>query len=78
MRQSQYTAQRKQINMDNELAELRELFATIEDKRAKNASHKLDDIFMSGFAMFNLRLNYDFKLLLKAQLKRIEPLDLVF
>jgi Transposase DDE domain len=55
MRQSQYTAQRKQINMDSELAELRELFATIEDKRAKNASHKLDDIFTSGFAMFNLK-----------------------
>ena len=35
MRQSQYTAQRQQINMDSELAELRELFATIEDKRAK-------------------------------------------
>jgi hypothetical protein len=55
MRQSHYTTQRKQICMDSEIAELRDLFLTIEDTRAKNASHKLDDIFMSGFALFNLK-----------------------
>lgn len=55
MRQRENSAQRKGITMDKEIAELRALFDTIEDKRAKNASHKLSDIFMSGFALFNLK-----------------------
>ena len=55
MRQSNIEKERKQISMDRELSELRTLFETIEDKRAKNASHKLSDIFMSGFAMFSLK-----------------------
>jgi|GEM_PF-1685418 len=38
--------------MDGEIASLRRLFQTVKDKRASNASHKLDDILMSGYAMF--------------------------
>jgi Transposase DDE domain len=55
MRQSKIEKERNQISMDREITELRTLFETIEDKRAKNASHKLSDIFMSGFAMFSLK-----------------------
>lgn len=55
MKQSKYIIYRKGIEMDGEIAELRALFETIEDNRAKNARHKLDDIFMSGFALFNLK-----------------------
>ena len=55
MRQSKTEKERNQISMDREISELRTLFDTVEDKRAKNASHKLSDIFMSGFAMFSLK-----------------------
>jgi hypothetical protein len=42
-------------NMDKEISKLKELFLGVEDTRAKNSSHKLSDILMSGFAMFNLK-----------------------
>lgn len=41
--------------MDGEIASLRRLFQTVKDKRASNASHKLEDILMSGYAMFALK-----------------------
>lgn len=41
--------------MDNEIQFIREIFSKEADKRATNASHKLSDILMSGFAMFSLK-----------------------
>ena len=41
--------------MDAQISELQELFSKVEDKRAKNSSHTLPDILMSGFAMFSLK-----------------------
>jgi len=41
--------------MDDEIASLRRLFQAVKDKRASNASHKLDDVLMSGYAMFALK-----------------------
>jgi hypothetical protein len=55
MRQSKIEKERNPISMNREISELRTLFDTVEDKRAKNTSHKLSDIFMSGFAMFSLK-----------------------
>ena len=46
---------RKEINQDTEVAKLRVLFEDVKDKRANNASHKLSDILMSGYAMFSLK-----------------------
>ncbi len=46
---------RKALNLDTELVELQKVFETVKDKRAKNASHKLSDILMSGFAIFSLK-----------------------
>ncbi len=46
---------RKEITMDSEISNLRTIFQGVEDKRASNASHKLDDILMSGYAMFSLK-----------------------
>ena len=50
-----YAENRKAITMDKEIASLRTVFDTIKDLRAKNVSHKLSDIFMSGYAMFSLK-----------------------
>ena len=44
-----YESYRSSINMDGEITSLRKLFEKVEDKRASNASHKLEDILMSGF-----------------------------
>ena len=41
--------------MDGEIASLRKSFQTVKDKRTSNASHKLDDILMSGYAIFTLK-----------------------
>ena len=46
---------RKSINMDSEIAQLRVLFQSVSDTRANNASHKLDDILMCGYALFSLK-----------------------
>ena len=46
---------RNSVTFDAEIAKLREIFESVEDKRAKNASHKLSDIFMSGFFMFSFK-----------------------
>lgn len=46
---------RSGVNLDNEILSLRREFETITDKRAKNVSHKLPDLLMSGFAMFSLK-----------------------
>lgn len=46
---------RKAINLDAEIVKLRKTFEGVKDKRAKNTSHKLSDILMSGFAMFSLK-----------------------
>ena len=58
--------------MDGEIASLRRLFQTVKDKRASNASHKLDDILMSGYAMFALKypsiFSSKFKQILKPKL----------
>ena len=37
---------RSEITLDSEILELRKIFKGVEDKRASNASHKLDDILM--------------------------------
>lgn len=50
-----FQTQRKAISMDKEIAALRKVFESVKDKRAANASHKLPDILMSGFAMFSLK-----------------------
>lgn len=41
--------------MDGEISALRAVFAGVQDLRASNSSHRLGDIFMSGFAMFSLK-----------------------
>jgi Transposase DDE domain len=46
---------RKEITLDKEISELRTIFQGVEDNRASNASHKLDDILMCGYAMFSLK-----------------------
>jgi Transposase DDE domain len=46
---------RNGINLDSEIASLRQEFETLTDKRGKNSSHKLSDLLMSGFAMFSLK-----------------------
>jgi hypothetical protein len=46
---------RSAITLDGEIAVLREEFKLVKDNRAKNASHKMSDILMSGFAMFSLK-----------------------
>lgn len=50
-----YQRQRNRITMDGEIASLRKLFQTVKDKRASNASHKLDDTLMIGYAIFALK-----------------------
>lgn len=50
-----YQEIRNRISMDCEISKLRCLFEGVEDKRASNCSHKLEDILMSGFAMFLLK-----------------------
>lgn len=62
--------------MDGEIASLRKLFQTVKDKRASNASHKLDDILMSGYAIFALKypsiLNFEQQSIMdRANLKSI-------
>jgi hypothetical protein len=54
---------RKEINLDTEIVKLRSIFEEVKDKRAKNASHKLSDILMSGYAMFSLKYSslHDFE-----------------
>lgn len=46
---------RSAISMDIEIKSLQAIFEQVKDERAKNASHKLSDILMSGFAMFSLK-----------------------
>ena len=46
---------RSEINLDNEISALRKIFQGVVDKRASNASHKLDDILMCGYSMFSLK-----------------------
>jgi Transposase DDE domain len=46
---------RPSISMDSEIESLRTIFEQVVDNRSKNASHKLSDILMSGFAMFSLK-----------------------
>jgi hypothetical protein len=41
-----YKTYRSEISMDSEISILRKIFQGVEDKRAFNASHKLDDIPM--------------------------------
>jgi hypothetical protein len=58
-----YNTLRKGINSDSEILKMRQLFESVTDKRAKNASHKLSDILMMGFSMFALKYSsvYDFE-----------------
>ena len=46
---------RSEITLDSEISALRKIFQDVEDKRASNASHKLDDILMCGYSMFSLK-----------------------
>ena len=46
---------RSGVNLDTEIQSLRLEFEKITDTRAKNVSHKLSDLLMSGFAMFALK-----------------------
>ena len=50
---TKYNSVRSGISMDVEISKLKELFSEVKDKRASNCSHKLKDILMSGYAMFN-------------------------
>lgn len=54
MRKS-YKTLRSQISYDSLLSDLRTDFENIEDYRRPNIVHKLVDILMSGFAIFNLK-----------------------
>jgi Transposase DDE domain len=55
MSRTSYSHQRDQITMDGQVAELRCEFEGVKDDRAPNHSHKLSDIYMSGYAMFSLK-----------------------
>jgi Transposase DDE domain len=55
MGRKSYISIRSEVGMDKEISELRTLFEELSDNRAKNATHKLSDVFMSGFAMFSLK-----------------------
>lgn len=55
MGRTSYQSNRASITMDKELAKSREVFAQIPDHRASNTSHRLEDVFMSGLAMFSLK-----------------------
>ena len=66
--------------MDSEIASLRKLFQTVKDKRASNTSHKLDDILMSGYAIFALKypsiLNFEQQSIMdRANLKSVYGID---
>ncbi len=80
MSRTSYTANRKAINMDNEIKKLREIFNQVEDIRASNACHKLPDILMSGYAMFSLKcpslLNFEQQTVVeKANLTRVYGIE---
>jgi Transposase DDE domain len=55
MGKKSFQAQRSAVHMDTQIRGLRQLFERVTDKRASNATHKLSDILMSGFAMFSLK-----------------------
>jgi Transposase DDE domain len=46
---------RSEITFDSEISHLRNIFQGVEDSRAANTSHKLDDILMCGYSMFALK-----------------------
>ena len=46
---------RAEVTMDSEIKSLQTIFEQVKDKRAKNTSHKLSNILMSGYAMFALK-----------------------
>ncbi|MFK7950007.1 MAG: hypothetical protein AB8G11_20625, partial [Saprospiraceae bacterium] len=52
---TKYQSVRSRISMDVEISKLVALFGEVKDKRARNSSHKLKDILMSGYAMFSLK-----------------------
>jgi len=54
MRKS-YSTLRSLVNYDGLVSDLRTDFEQIPDHRRPNIVHKLDDVLMSGFAMFNLK-----------------------
>jgi len=55
MKPSYQKNKKNSINMDGEITKLQELFGVVEDKRASNSRHKLDDMLMIGYAMFSLK-----------------------
>lgn len=55
MGRKSYQDARESVTMDLELGKARELFSGISDDRASNVTHQLEDIFMSGLAMFSLK-----------------------
>lgn len=50
-----YESLRESLSMDEMVGKLRKEFQKIPDHRAGNASYQLDDVLMSGFAMFSLK-----------------------
>lgn len=50
-----YQEVREKISMDVEIQKLQNLFKGVKDNRASNSCHKLEDILMSGYAMFSLK-----------------------
>lgn len=50
-----YQKVRENISMDIEIEKLQTLFKGVKDNRASNSCHKLEDILMSGYAMFSLK-----------------------
>lgn len=55
MSKKSHAVNRNAISLDSEIKYLSDIFSKVEDKRRSNASHKLADILMSGFAMFSLK-----------------------
>jgi hypothetical protein len=69
-----YHKLREEINSDIEILKMRQSFELVEDKRAKNSSHKLPDILMMGFAMFALKYPslYDFEQQTEVEKKNLQ------
>jgi hypothetical protein len=54
MRKS-YQEFQESVTLDGQTAKLRKRFEELADHRAANSSYPLNDILMSGFAMFSLK-----------------------
>ncbi len=82
MARTSYQTVRESVTMDGELEKIHKMFKNIPDNRASNVVHKLNDIMMSGLAMFSLKysslLDFDQQTALEGEnLKRIFGIESV-